>query len=383
MTYKELQIPFLLPKDLKAVSLDELKSYAEWFLSVLAERISLLTLEVHATPGYETWKPDFSEGSLEILGNWLFERMQTLQPRSKNSEEILEGVKKWLKQGPITPVEQDHLFNHFNNWYLEEMKKRQLQTEQGGDLAMEWFEKNIKGTENTAEDEELAIMRDQWLTIAYGKIVDPLCISWSGDVGIYFGKTFYQFVKKNYHQLKWHPAFGNHTYEHYLSHLQVLESNELMMNFDPIGQVINLGFDMLDRSQDGSALHALYKKWASCVAIYAEQLPILKELAEAGIKLRSLWEFRYLENLQERQKFSQALPILCKHVKEPHDPYILEALASALTEEEISNTVAAQAALDRLARKEQLPQPTHQFLLFAAMTGGNPEQIAQAQAYKL
>jgi|GEM_PF-6917532 len=138
MTYKELQIPFLLPKDLRAVSIDELKSYAEWFLSVLAERISLLTLEVHATPGYET-----------------------------------------------------------------------------------------------------------------------------------------------------------------------------------------------------------------------------------------------------RQKFSQALPILCKHVKEPHDPYILEALASALTEEEISNTVAAQAALDRLARKEQLPQPTHQFLLFAAMTGGNPEQIAQAQAYKL
>lgn len=380
MSYQPQKVPFFLYQVAEG-DIDKLRAYAAWFLSALPERISLLTKEVQSTQGYQTWKTDLSVQSLDALGKWLFERMHALEARSRAAEEILPLLQGWFFKNVLPEVHgitPDALFDRFQSWYLKALKTN---PEQPGELAMDWFYNNV-ARGNVEGNEDLKIFEAQWKAIALKKNLDPLGITLSVDVGMYFSKVFSLFVRQNYPQVKWHPAFGNHKYKHYYTHVQVLENSEnaeVTISFDPISAVIEIGFDMYEGKKSASALRDLYDLWVSCMSIYVEQLPVLEELATVGVTLKSIWEFRYSENPEERSLFPKAVPILCKHLQLPHNPYILEALAVAICNEDVANSTTAQAALDVLER-QQLPRTVHMFLFLAAMQG-NEAQKLQAQKY--
>ena len=381
MSYQTLNPPFFL-NEVGEGDIDKLKEYATWFLNALPQRITMLAKEVQSTPGFEQWKPDLSVKSLDSLGNWFFNRMYALEASPKTSDEILPLLQGWFFQNVIPEIHgitPEVLFDRFKNWYFDALKTN---PGQAGELAMEWFYKNVAAG-NVEGNEDLEIFEAQWKMTALGGKLDPLGIAFSIDVGMYLSKVFYLYVRQNYPQIKWHPAFGNHKYKHYYSHVQVLENEgngELTISFDPIASVIDIGFSMHEGTKSASALRELYDLWISCIPIYAEQLPILEELAAIGVKVKSIWDFRYLEGPQERAPFPKAVPILCKHLKLPHDPYILEALAVAICNEDLCSPMTAQAALDVLERKEQLPRPVHMFLLLAAMQGDESQKL-KAQKY--
>jgi len=68
----------------------ELKDYFNWFLAVISERIAELESAVRKTPGFSTWKADYTPDSLGPLGNWFATQVET---RPKTSEEIQDKHK--------------------------------------------------------------------------------------------------------------------------------------------------------------------------------------------------------------------------------------------------------------------------------------------------
>lgn len=85
MSYPSIQPPFTLV--FREMSPKELKDYNEWFHKVMPERIQVLINAVKSTPGYGKWEPDYSPKSLESLGEWFMEHVET---RPRTQEEIDE-----------------------------------------------------------------------------------------------------------------------------------------------------------------------------------------------------------------------------------------------------------------------------------------------------
>lgn len=83
--YKTIQPPFTLK--FREMSKPELKEYFKWFVEMIPERIEELSGAVQQTPGYEAWKPDRTPDSLNALGQWLSEHVET---RQRTLEEISE-----------------------------------------------------------------------------------------------------------------------------------------------------------------------------------------------------------------------------------------------------------------------------------------------------
>ena len=368
MTYKPLEMPFSMPID--QMNNDQLKGYAKWFATVLPERISLLAAEVHLTPTYKKWNPDFSIASLDDLGHWFYERISHLHSRHKSIEEIQGYLEEWFFNNVFPEVHgitPDALFAQFKNWWLQELKG-ESEPERAADLAMQWFYQNVAPKEGNEQSEDLLAFENQWLTITQGKILDPIFMSICADTGMYLSKVFALYLKENYPHIKWHSSFGSLKYRHYFSHVHVLKTNELMVEFNPITAVTDTGFNIYEGKTDAYALKGIFNLWADCIAIYDRQIPILEELAEAGIQLKSLWDFRYEENSNQRKHFLKAVPILCKHLKEQKDPYILEAITAGLLEEELKNELGAQTALDVLEKRSStLPTSVRRFLVLLAM----------------
>jgi hypothetical protein len=63
----------------------ELIAYATWFHEIMPERLSVLTNAVQSTPGFEDWDPDRSPGSLDRLGAWF---SQVVDTRPLTTEEL-------------------------------------------------------------------------------------------------------------------------------------------------------------------------------------------------------------------------------------------------------------------------------------------------------
>lgn len=353
---------------------DQLRMYALWFTSSFAERMKVLIKQIKATPGYEKWTADFSPQSLEGLGAWFFAQLTQLKSRSKNVNEILDAIEEWFGsriQPEVHGITPQEVFQRFKGEYLPKLKKGGAP----GATAMEWFYENIRS--KSEEDEDFAKMESEWKIIALGEIVDPLCISYSSDVGMYLSKVFSLYLKEHFPQLKWHPAIGNRTYIHYHSHTEMLDADDEKINFDPISAVIHLGFDHLESAGKGLTLTSLFDIWTNCMPIYADQLPIFAELESIGIKVKSLWDFRYEQNPAKRERFSAALPILCKHLLLPQHPYIKEALAAALGQEEFRGPVAAEAASDLLQRaNSSLPYSVETFLQYAISMGNAGQPLS-------
>jgi hypothetical protein len=367
MAYEPLEMAFqILVKDMDK---EQLKSYAKWFAGMLPTRIKMLTAKVQSVSLYEKWSPDFSIASLDGLGNWFYEWVRNLPSRNKSIEEIQSLLENWFFNNVIPEVHgsvPDVIFADFQSWWMNKLGSN-LEHEQAAELAMQWFHQNI-APNDSEEDSDYLAFENQWLTITHGQILDPICYSIFADIGLYLSEVFARYRKKNYPHINWHRSFGSLKYRHYYPHLHVITRNELMVDFDPITAVTDIGFSMRNGEKDANALKNLFSLWTDCIALYNKQMPILAELADSGVNVKSLWDFRYEENPNRRQLFSQAIAVLCRHLKEQKDPYILEAISSALIQDELEDELGSQTALEVLEKESStLATSTRRFLCLAAM----------------
>lgn len=85
MAYQTIKPPFTL--NFQEMSKQELKEYFAWFHSVLPERLDVLSRSVQQTPGFETWRADFTPASLDVLGSWFAMQVET---RARSMDEVRE-----------------------------------------------------------------------------------------------------------------------------------------------------------------------------------------------------------------------------------------------------------------------------------------------------
>ncbi len=102
--------------------------------------------------------------------------------------------------------------------------------------------------------------------------------------------------------------------------------------------------------------------------IEAEEAPILAELAEAGVKIRSNLAQRLglkpdptpvhsiSDLVNTRDSYPAAIPILAKHLKSVHHPVLIGNIARALTVKEARTMGAGRVILERL--RQTAPCPT-------------------------
>ncbi|RTL25777.1 MAG: hypothetical protein EKK47_22650 [Burkholderiales bacterium] len=88
MDYKILQPPFTLK--FREMSKKELKDYFDWFQKVLPQRLDELTKAVREVPGFDSWQPDLTPASLELLGDW-FALQVEMRPRTQDEIEEIES----------------------------------------------------------------------------------------------------------------------------------------------------------------------------------------------------------------------------------------------------------------------------------------------------
>ena len=90
MPYATIQPPFTLK--LREMPKKELRRYYHWFMDVLPQRIEELAAAVRETPGFESCQPDCTPASLDALGQWFAEQVET---RSRTQGE-LQAIKDRL-----------------------------------------------------------------------------------------------------------------------------------------------------------------------------------------------------------------------------------------------------------------------------------------------
>lgn len=313
------------------MNIDQLKSYAKWFASAFPKRMQILSQEIQEPK----WEFDFSIQSLDFLGKWFYERI-----KSKSIEQIESLVKSWffsnIKQ-EVHGIAPEVIFDQFNLWWKDKIK---FNPRQAGKFAMEWFYQNFAPQDPKNKSETYLIFERQWIAIIKSSVSDPISI----DVGMYLSRVFSMHMKAHYPHIKWHSSFGSLKYHHYYEGEKV--------NFDPISIVMQLSFDISQGKANASSLKNLLNSWIDAARLYNEQLPVINELGSAGIYVRSIWDFKYENNAFRRKSFSRAAPILCKHLKKQQDPYVLEAIATSLLEEELKNKMAAKAATEVLEKRK-------------------------------
>jgi hypothetical protein len=99
MTYKVIQPPFTLK--FRQMSKKELTDYFQWFLGIMPDRINELSRAVRLTPGFEAWRPDKTPASLDALGHWLADHVETRQ----RTEEELRELNEKINGGSPYPID--------------------------------------------------------------------------------------------------------------------------------------------------------------------------------------------------------------------------------------------------------------------------------------
>src|SRR2546422_2182435 len=88
MTYRTNQPPFTLR--FEQMPKEELKAYYRWFLDQIPGRIAELETAVNETPGYESWRADRMPSSLDALGAWFMQQVET-RPRTEPELDEIEA----------------------------------------------------------------------------------------------------------------------------------------------------------------------------------------------------------------------------------------------------------------------------------------------------
>ncbi len=93
-----------------------------------------------------------------------------------------------------------------------------------------------------------------------------------------------------------------------------------------------------------------------------EQAPLLADLADAGLKINSVWDL-----VNSSECYSNAIPVLCKHLRLVHHPVLREGIARALTVPE-ARGVAGCEILEELKRENDMSASSVRWALANALT---------------
>ncbi|MFB0537485.1 MAG: hypothetical protein ACETWR_21170 [Anaerolineae bacterium] len=99
MRYEIIQPPFTL--DFRTMSRQEAIDYFNWFMEQIPVRIKVLEQAVQSTPGYKDWKADYTPESLERLGRWFYEHVETRKRTKEEREEIYSQAPAWFRSVEI------------------------------------------------------------------------------------------------------------------------------------------------------------------------------------------------------------------------------------------------------------------------------------------
>jgi len=79
------------------MSKKELQEYFRWFLDMIPVRTNELAKAVRESPGFGIWQPDYSPVSLNMLGDWCANQIET---RTRTHNELRN-----IKEGSAYPIE--------------------------------------------------------------------------------------------------------------------------------------------------------------------------------------------------------------------------------------------------------------------------------------
>jgi len=88
MNYKIVQPPFT--GKLRDMPAEKLRPYCQWFLGIMETRIEELTKVVNETSGFEVWKDDYTPKSLEVLGQWFAQQVES-KPKVQEKVQFSTG----------------------------------------------------------------------------------------------------------------------------------------------------------------------------------------------------------------------------------------------------------------------------------------------------
>ena len=94
MQYKIIQPPFTLK--FRSMSREEAANYFDWFMQQIPIRIAVLEQAVQSVAGYETWQADYTPKSLERLGQWFYEHVETRERTRGEKEAIYTQAPDWF-----------------------------------------------------------------------------------------------------------------------------------------------------------------------------------------------------------------------------------------------------------------------------------------------
>lgn len=103
MEYKVIQPPFTL--EFRKMSRQEAKDYFDWFIKQIPIRTNVLEQAVQSTDGYEDWLANYKPESLERLGLWFYEHVETRERTKEEREEIYRKAPDWFKSVEIEDYE--------------------------------------------------------------------------------------------------------------------------------------------------------------------------------------------------------------------------------------------------------------------------------------
>lgn len=105
-TVKYPEIDFPIAKPISETTKKEAQLYFDWFMSVMDERIKILTESIQKDIN-EKWRPDFSKESLGEVGSWLLKhaKNRTVTPEERENE-IKEKKLKGLQAELTMEVEE-------------------------------------------------------------------------------------------------------------------------------------------------------------------------------------------------------------------------------------------------------------------------------------
>jgi hypothetical protein len=101
--YELIRFPILLT--FKEIGKKELGAYYAWFMSILSDRLEILRNTVNATGGFEDWQSDYSPDSLNKLGHWFANNVQTRQRSKEEKAEIYRKAPPWFQEVKIEDKE--------------------------------------------------------------------------------------------------------------------------------------------------------------------------------------------------------------------------------------------------------------------------------------
>lgn len=95
MEYQVIRPPQLV--NFREMDGKQSREYFNWFISQIPIRVTELKKYVQSTLEYERWEADLTPESLDILGKWFYEHIETRQRNREEIETIFANSPDWFR----------------------------------------------------------------------------------------------------------------------------------------------------------------------------------------------------------------------------------------------------------------------------------------------